>query len=242
MKKQGHVLIDPATNLELLKVEKVLPKHVLKADEVDRVLNSIDITHPAGLRDRAIFEVLFSAGLRRAEVVGLKMHDLDVERGTLMVRLGKGKKDRLVPIGERAVAWVVKYLDEVRPLWAPAKDDDNSLFLSDRGTALAADTLTKIGRRRIEDSGLYQHGDACHVFRHSAATCMLEGGADIRYISEFLGHAQLTSTQIYTRVSIDKLKAVHTATHPAANLRPRGVVDGEEPAALARSKKPDSEP
>lgn len=219
LRKQGHVLYDPAADLELMKVEKVLPRHVLRAEEVEQVLNSIDTTHPAGLRDRAIFEVFYSTGLRRAEIAGLHIRDLDAERGILMVRLGKGKRDRVVPIGERAVAWVMKYLEDVRPLWALAADDDGALFLSDRGGPLSPDTLTKIGRRRMEDSGLYQKGDACHVFRHSAATAMLEGGADIRFIAEFLGHAQISTTQLYTRVTIDKLKAVHEATHPAAMLK-----------------------
>jgi integrase/recombinase XerD len=231
LKKQGRLHFDPAADLELMKVEKALLRHVLKADEVDQVLNTIDTTHPAGLRDRAILELLYSTGVRRAEAVRLRIVDLDVERGTVMVRLGKGKKDRVVPIGERAIAWVVKYLDDVRPLFVPATEDDGTLFLSDRGRPLAADTLTKIGRRRIEESGLYQKGDACHVFRHSAATAMLRGGADIRHLAEFLGHAQLTTTQIYTQVTVDDLKAVHTATHPAANLTPRPMADGDEPEA-----------
>ncbi len=238
LKKQGHLPFDPAADLELMKVEKALLRHVLKAEEVDRVLNAIDTTHPAGLRDRAIFELLYSTGVRRAEAVRLRIADLDVERGTVMVRQGKGQKDRVVPIGERAIAWVVKYLDEVRPLWAPAMEDDGVLFLSDRGGPLAPDTLTKIGRRRIEESGLYQKGDACHVFRHSAATAMLRGGADIRHLAEFLGHAQLTTTQIYTQVTVDDLKQVHTATHPAAVLNRQGRgepkaddSDDEEPLA-----------
>jgi integrase/recombinase XerD len=213
-----------------------LPKHVLTADEVERVLATIDITHPVGLRDRAIFEVLFSSAVRRAEAVRLKIFDLDAERGTVTVRGGKGRKDRVVPIGERAIAWLMKYAEQARVLWAPATDDDGTLFLSDRGTPLAPDTLTKIGRRRIEESGLYQKADACHVFRHSAATAMLRGGADIRHLAEFLGHAQLTTTQIYTQVTVDDLKQVHTATHPAANLKPRH--DDDEPARQIRSEEP----
>jgi len=167
-----------------------------------------------GLRDRALFETMYSAGLRRAEAGKLKVFDIDMERGMLMVREGKGNKDRAVPIGARALGWIQKYLDLVRPFWVKA-EDDGALFLSDRGTALSLRMITSIGRKRMEACGLYQTGDACHIFRHSAASLMLEGGADIRYIQEYLGHAQLTTTQIYTKVTIEKLKAVHEATHPA---------------------------
>jgi integrase/recombinase XerD len=214
MQKQRVILYDPAAEIELMKVEKNLPHHVLRADEVDQVLNAIDTTLPAGLRDRALLETLYSAGIRRCEAVKLKVFDLDMERGMLMVREGKGKKDRVVPIGARALSWITKYLEEVRPFWVTG-EDDGSLFLSNRGTTISLRMLTSIGRRRMEASGLYQTGDALHIFRHSAATLMLEGGADIRYIQEYLGHAQLTTTEIYTKVSIEKLKAVHEATHPA---------------------------
>jgi integrase/recombinase XerD len=214
LQKERVILYNPAEELELLKEEKTLPRHVLRADEVDEVLNAIDVTQPSGLRDRALLETMYSAGIRRHEAGGLKVFDLDMERGMLMVREGKGKKDRVVPIGERALSWIQKYLDEVRPFWVK-DEDDGALFLSDRGTALSLRMITNIGRKRIEASGLYQPGDACHILRHSAATLMLEGGADIRYIQEFLGHAQLSTTEIYTKVSIEKLKEVHEATHPA---------------------------
>jgi integrase/recombinase XerD len=214
LQKQRVILYNPAAELELLKEEKALPRHVLRADEVDQALNAIDVTQPSGLRDRALLETMYSAGIRRCEAARLKVFDLDMERGMLIVREGKGKKDRVVPIGERALSWVQKYLDEVRPFWVKA-EDDGALFLSDRGTALSLRMMTTIGRKRMEAAGLYQTGDACHILRHSAATLMLEGGADIRYIQEYLGHAQLSTTQIYTKVSIEKLKEVHEATHPA---------------------------
>jgi integrase/recombinase XerD len=218
-------LNDPSVDLELMKEEKTLPKHVLKAEEVDQVLNAIDISSPAGLRDRALFELMYSTGIRRGELVKLKVTDLDAEKGTLRVRHGKGKKERVSPIGERAVLWVMKYLEEVRPFWAPLDEDDGTLFVTDRRTPIALHTLSKIGRRRMEESGLYQTGDACHIYRHSAATAMLEHGADVRYIQQYLGHAQITTTQIYTRVTIDKLKEVHTATHPSAVMKKESAGD-----------------
>jgi integrase/recombinase XerD len=213
LRKQRHILYDPAAEIELMKVDKNLPHHVLTAAEADQVLNAIDTTQPAGLRDRALLETMYSAGIRRGEAVKLKVFDVDMERGMIRVQ-GKGHKERMVPIGERALSWIQKYLDEVRPFWVLA-EDDGSLFLSNRGTPLSLRMTTSIGRRRMEASGLYQTGDACHVFRHAAATLMLEGGADIRFIQEYLGHAQLTTTEIYTKVSNVKLKEVHEATHPA---------------------------
>jgi integrase/recombinase XerD len=218
LQKNRHILYDPAAELELMKVDKNLPHHVLSASNVEDVLNAIDTTQPAGLRDRALLEVLYSAGIRRCEAVKLKVYDLDMEKGLVRVRDGKGHKERLVPIGERALSWIQKYLEEVRPFWLVG-EDDGTLFLSNRGTPISLRMMTAIGRRRMEASGHYQTGDALHIFRHSAATLMLEGGADIRYIQEYLGHAQLTTTQIYTKVSIEKLKAVHEATHPAKPRR-----------------------
>jgi integrase/recombinase XerD len=197
-----------------MKVDKNLPHHMLSASGAEDVLNAIDTTQPAGLRDRALLEVLYSAGIRRCEAVKLKLYDLDMDKGIVRIRDGKGHKERLVPIGERALSWLQKYLEEVRPFWLVG-EDDGSLFLSNRGTPISLRMMTAIGRRRMETSGHYQTGDALHIFRHCAATLMLEGGADIRYIQEYLGHAQLTTTQIYTKVSIEKLKAVHEATHPA---------------------------
>jgi integrase/recombinase XerD len=139
-----------------------------------------------------------------------------------MVRQGKGRKDRMVPIGERALAWVDRYLEEVRP-GLVAGVDDGSLFLTADGTGFSPDRLTQIARGYVKASGVAKEG-ACHLFRHTMATLMLEGGADIRYIQAMLGHAELSTTQIYTQVSIRALQAVHAATHPgAANARHRSI-------------------
>jgi integrase/recombinase XerD len=145
--------------------------------------------------------------------VGLKLHEVDTERGALMVRLGKGAKDRLLPIGARACAWVNKYRDEVRPLLAIGHDDQ-SLFLDDDGAAFEPGRLGDLVKRHLQAAGIHQQG-ACHLFRHACATHMLENGADIRFIQVMLGHEKLTTTQIYAQVSIAKLKEIHDATHPA---------------------------
>jgi len=214
--RTDHLLYNPGADLELPRVEQRLPRAVLTASEAERVLAQPDIEDLYGLRDRAVLEVLYSSGLRRKELVNLSLYDLDQERGTLHVRLGKGKKDRMVPIGERALAWVSKYLEEVRPQLV-VEPDSGYLFLTLYGQPLSVSWLTDRVREYVEQAELGKHG-SCHLFRHTMATLMLEGGADVRFIQEMLGHADPKTTQIYTLVSIKKLQAVHAATHPGAKL------------------------
>jgi integrase/recombinase XerD len=212
--RNNVVLYNPASELELPRVEHRLPKPALTAAEAEAVLAVPDLRAPLGLRDRALLEVLYSTGIRRSELAHLAVFDLDAERGTLMVRQGKGRRDRFVPIGSRAASWVACYLAEVRP-GLVAGADCGTLFLTAEGTAFSPDRLTQIARGYVETSGVAKEG-ACHLFRHTMATLMLEGGADIRYIQAMLGHAELSTTQIYAQVSIRALQAVHEATHPGA--------------------------
>jgi integrase/recombinase XerD len=207
---------NPASEVDYPKVGFRLPRAVFTPAEVEKVLAQPDLARPLGLRNRTILETFYSTGLRRMEVANLDLTDLDETRGTLLVRQGKGAKDRVVPIGERAVAWVMEYLADGRPRLV-REPTCLALFLSKCGTRLTESALTKMASHYVRVSELGKSA-SCHVFRHSAATAMLENGADIRFIQEMLGHAKLTSTQVYTRVSITKLKAVHTATHPAALL------------------------
>lgn len=225
--RQNVLLWNPASEIELPRQEKRLPKHVLTAGEAEQVMMQPEIADPIGLRDRAILETLYSTGIRRMEVINLTV-DLDQERGTLMVRQGKGKKDRMVPIGERAVTWIGKYLDEARPkLVLPP--DPGTLFVTQEGEEISPHRLTQLVRTYIRAAETGKTG-SCHLFRHTCATLMLEGGADIRYIQEMLGHVELSTTQIYTQVSIRRLKAVHALTHPSAKID-RPEVDGENPDA-----------
>lgn len=214
--RQNVLLSNPASELELPKLERRLPRHVLSAEEAEVILTQPNLAEPLGVRDRAILEVLYSTGIRRGEVIGLSVYDLDAERGTLMVRQGKGRKDRMVPIGERAIAWVERYQREVRPELAVAPDE-GTLFLSSLGEGFAPSRMTQLVRGYVRGAELDKSG-SCHLFRHTMATLMLEGGADVRYIQEMLGHAELSTTQIYTQVSIRKLKQVHELTHPGAKL------------------------
>ena len=203
----------------LPRLENRLPKYVLTASEAEQVLLQGDLTTPEGLRDRSILEAFYSTGMRRMEMANLKLHDIDADRGTVMIRQGKGKKDRLIPIGERAVAWIAKYVHEARPQFV-LEPDDGTVFLTDAGEAYARVKLTALMRHYLDKSKIAKT-DGCHLFRHTVATLMLEGGADVRVIQEMLEHAKLTTTELYTRVSINLLKQVHTATHPAANLKAR---------------------
>lgn len=204
---------NPAADLELPKVEKRLPRAVLSDQEAEAVLKVPDIATPLGLRDRAILEVLYSTGMRRRELTGLRLYDLDLERGAVMVRQGKGKKDRLLPIGARAALWVRRYLEEARPQLV-IEPDERQLFFNRTGGGLTPGVLGNLVREYVTRSGVNKSG-SCHLFRHAMATLMLENGADLRYVQQMLGHARLDTTEIYTHVNIQKLIEVHRRTHPA---------------------------
>lgn len=211
--KQNFILYNPASDLDLPRLDRRLPRNVLTVKEAETVLAVPDVGTATGIRDRAMLEVLYSTGMRRMELMQLQVFDLDAERGTVLIRLGKGKKDRMVPIGERAIAWVEKYRDDVRPELATGADD-GTLFLTHLGEAFTPNRLTQLVREYVQAAEIGKSG-SCHLFRHTMATLMLENGADIRYIQAILGHAELSTTQIYTQVSIRQLKAIHSATHPA---------------------------
>jgi integrase/recombinase XerD len=218
--RMREIPANPASELELPRVGKHLPHHVLTIAEAEKLLSQPDLGAPMGVRDRAILETFYSTGIRRAELAGLSVYDIDDARGTLLVRQGKGKKDRIIPIGERALAWVAKYREEVRGTLA-ISPGQTALFLNDFGESIGISWLSVLVRRYIKQAEIDKQG-ACHLLRHTMATLMLEGGADIRFIQEMLGHAELGTTQIYTQVSIRKLKEIHSATHPGARLsRPR---------------------
>ena len=217
IKDQGVIQSNPALDLQLPKEEKRLPRHALSREEVEAILEQPDITRPCGLRLRAILEVLYSSGVRRREVLNLELGDIDRERRVILVRLGKGNKDRFVPLGERALHWLDKYLAEARPQLC---DDPQQqiVFVSAQGSPLHANYISSLVRRLMNQAGITKKG-ACHLFRHTAASLMLDAGADIRHLQEILGHESLCTTQIYTHVSIAKLCEVHARTHPARLFR-----------------------
>lgn len=214
--RQNYLLHNPASEIELPRLSKPLPR-VLSAPEAETILQQPDVADPVGLRDRAMLETFYSTGMRRTELVNLKLYDIDREAGIVTIREGKGRKDRVIPIGERAVAWLDKYLDESRPRLV-VEPDDMTVFLTAQGEPFSRNSLSLIIREYVESANIGKRG-ACHLFRHTMATLMLEGGADIRFIQQMLGHARLDTTQIYTHVSIRMLKQIHSATHPAAALK-----------------------
>jgi integrase/recombinase XerD len=254
--REGHILSNPAADLDIARPRLQLPRLLLSVQDVHKVLNAIPTGeghyptadasgHAAnattnaigdahrgtilrGIRDRAMLEVLYSSGLRKGELMRLVLGEIDTERGTVLVRQGKGRKDRLVPLGERACAWVQRYLLDVRPQLLVA--DTHTVFLSDWGEPWESDRLFRVVRGYLRMAGI--EGGNCHAFRHACATHMLEGGADIRHIQRMLGHSQLNTTEIYTHVAIGQLKAVHALTHPAKLHRVTTSSDAQPAAPL----------
>jgi len=225
MARQRHILHNPASELELPRLGTRLPKAVLTAAEAEQVMQQTNIHDPLGLRDRTILETLYSTGMRRLELVNLTLWDLDLERATVAIRQGKGKKDRIIPLGDRTALWVRKYLDEARPHLA-SEPDDKVVFVSNAGEPLSLDYLTEMVRGYVDAANIGKRG-ACHLFRHTMATLMLEGGADIRFIQAMLGHADLKTTQIYTHVAIRQLQEIHRATHPAKLDRDKREIEAK---------------
>lgn len=220
--RQAEIPANPAADLELPRKLKRLPRVVLSATEVERVMACVDLGTPIGWRDRAMLEVLYATGLRRMELARLELGDLDAGRGVVLIREGKGGKDRMVPLGERALHWLRQYLDKAREQLA-WNDQDKTLFLGAEGKPLSPVWLSTVIAKRVDAAELGKRG-GCHLFRHTMATLMLEGGADIRHIQAMLGHAEISTTQIYTEVAIRQLQRVHAATHPGAVRRARGVL------------------
>ncbi len=211
-----HQLIpsNAAAFFELPTVPHRIPKAVLSEKEIELILAHVLLYGKKGIRDRAILETFYATGIRRMELGRLAITDIDTSKRVLRVNAGKGGKDRRVPIAGRACSWIDRYLKEIRPRVSHT-DSGPTLFLSDKGYPLAPNQLSRIGGNYIHLAGVNKPG-ACHLWRHSAATLMLENGAGLRYIQEMLGHASITTTQIYTHVTIMQLKEVYAKTHPAA--------------------------
>ena len=230
--RQRVLEMSPAELLEVPRAEKRLPRTILSIEQVEAVLAVPDTRTMTGLRDRAILETFYSTGIRRLEAIHLDLYDVDLEEGTLYVRQGKGKKDRLIPLGERAALWLAKYVEEVRPYLA-SEPDDGALFLTHLRGRFSPEGMSNVVRKSFDAAGVVGKG-SCHVFRHTVATLMLEGGADLRFVQVLLGHADITSTQLYTHVALKKLKEVYERTHPGARLARREAIgdnagDEEEP-------------
>jgi integrase/recombinase XerD len=210
--RRGYLLQDPAAPLPLPRVEKRLPRTILTPAEARRILETVRRMTPVALRDRAILETLYATGIRAGELASLTPYDVDTEEGVLRVVLGKGRKDRNVPLTRAAAAAIESYLVRGRPRLAGARKAPY-LFLQARGGKLQRATLARMVRERATAAGVKKRV-TCHTFRHSVATHLLKGRADIRHIQALLGHASLGTTERYTRVEISDLKEVVRRAHP----------------------------
>jgi integrase/recombinase XerD len=210
---QEHIAEDPSINLESPKIRRSLPGY-LRLEEVERLLSQPDVKTPLGLRDRAMLEVLYSTGLRVSELIGLRVTDLDTKVGCVRC-IGKGDKERIVPVGKKALAIVERYLRDARPKLLGKAPGSPALFVNRRGAPLSRVGVWKIlsayGRRAGMRVALTPH-----MLRHSFATHLLERGADLRSVQLMLGHADISTTQIYTHVVEERLKQIYKAHHPRA--------------------------
>ena len=201
---------DPATNLVAPKLLKRLPK-VLSAEDVEALLLAPDVSNPLGIRDRAMIELLYASGLRVSELVGLQLGQLRLEQGFL-VAWGKGSKERIVPVGENAALWLRRYLREVRGELLRGRHE--TVFVNNRGGGMSRQGFWKNLKRYSTDLGL--RGVSPHVLRHSFASHLLEHGADLRTVQMMLGHADISTTQIYTHIHQHRLKSLYDRYHPRA--------------------------
>jgi len=232
--RAGYVEHSPAAVIELPRLPHPLPKPALTVAEVERIVALPDLTSARGQRDRALIEVLYATGIRRGEAIALTLDAVDRERGVLRIEQGKGRKGRIVPISARALTWLDRYLDRVWSRFAHAMTHRRVFISVDdaktrhQGRPLGAAAVTRILGGYVAASGVSKVG-ACHIFRHTAATLMMEHGADIRAIQDFLGHSDLKTTGIYTNVSLKFLKEQHTKTHPSAFAAEPAVVTSLSP-------------
>lgn len=208
---RGSIVADPTLKLANPAHPSRLPK-VMSEKQVENLLAAPDIDTPLGLRDRAMLETLYATGLRVSELVNLKLHEIGFNEGVLRA-LGKGSKERLVPLGELAIDWLGRYLSEARPEILKGRQSD-TLFVTGRGSAMTRQAFWQLIKRYALVAGITQEKLSPHVLRHAFATHLLNHGADLRVVQLLLGHADISTTQIYTHVARERLKSLHAMHHP----------------------------
>ena len=208
--REGRIEIDPTLQLGSPKLPRSLPKS-LSEDEVERLLQAPDVNELLGLRDRAMLETLYATGLRVSELVSLKINEVSLDMGVVRAT-GKGNKTRLVPLGEEALDWIARYLREARPAIVNGQLSD-AMFVTQRGEGMTRQAFWYLIKRYSKLAGITKHLSP-HVLRHAFATHLLNHGADLRVVQMLLGHADISTTQIYTHVARERLKQLHAAHHP----------------------------
>ncbi len=208
--REGLRRDDPAVDLESPKLPRSLPKS-LSEEEVEALLEAPDESTPQGLRDRAMLETLYASGLRVSELVGLKSVQVSLDMNVVRV-LGKGSKERLTPLGEEAAAWIARYQREARPEILSGRKSD-ALFVTTRGAPMTRQSFWAIVKRLAARAGI-RRPISPHTLRHAFATHLINHGADLRVVQLLLGHADISTTQIYTHVARERLKALHRKHHP----------------------------
>lgn len=206
---------DPSLHMETPKLEKRLPK-VLTVEEVERLLEAPDPSGPGGMRDKAMLELLYATGIRVSELISLNLGDVNLGMGFVRC-IGKGSKERIIPLGKIAARWLGSYADTMRPLLLRKAKAEDALFINHLGTRLTRQGFWKIIKRYAREAGIDKEITP-HTLRHSFATHLLENGADLRAVQEMLGHADISTTQIYTHVTKSRMKQIYDRTHPRAKM------------------------
>lgn len=206
-----YIKSNPVERISPPKISRKLPE-VLNVREINLILEQPNVKDTIGLRDKAILELFYACGTRISELINIKVNDLFLSEEVIRV-FGKGSKERLIPIGSSAIRWIVKYLKKSRPLLVKNIKSENYLFLNQRGTKFSRMGIWKIVRQYVKQAGIEKNVHP-HTFRHSFATHLIEGGADLRAVQEMLGHSDISTTQIYTHIDRDYIKLVHKKFHP----------------------------
>jgi len=214
----NHIIFfNPFDKIERIKAPKKIPQNIPRQDEIIEILNSISLKTNFNYRDKTIFELTYSTGIRRMEISNLTIYDIDLSNGFIHIKKGKGAKDRIIPAGKIACEHLSYYIREIRPKMLKANYLDQILFVDKFGKKLSPESINAIFKAKISQSKIKKKY-TCHSFRHACATEMLKGKASIKHVQEMLGHSYLSSTQIYTHIQPIDLLEVHKKTHPSWTL------------------------
>jgi integrase/recombinase XerD len=217
LKEKDYLVSDPGEHIKRPRQARRLPKIILSPAEVRKLLKTPDTQTPLGYRNRVMLEILYDTAMRRSELSNLKINDLDLQSGYAVIRAGKGDKDRVVPLSKRVCELVQNYLLFIRPTLLQSAEDQGHLILNYTGHSMDPNSVWRTVHNCVRESGIKKN-ISTHTFRHTCATHMLRNGAPIRHVQEMLGHASLESTQLYTHVTINDLKAVHSKYHPSERI------------------------